>query len=70
MVDAQRIGLPVRTRLLAIDTTPTGWRLWLGTNDYIHGEFIDLHSNGGVERVFIRDGESDEVVVVKQGESK
>ena len=66
MVNAQRIGLPLGTRVLAIDTVPHGWRLWLGTRDFVYGDFIDLHHSGRVERIHTFEDEGDMVIVVKE----
>ena len=68
MIDPQRIGLPPGTRILAIDTIPGGWRLWLGTRDYIHGDFINLMHDGHVERVFVREDDGDQTHVIKRAD--
>lgn len=41
------------------------YRLWLHTNDYVLGTFLELLPNGQVNRVTIREGEGDDRVLVR-----
>jgi hypothetical protein len=32
------------------------WRVWLHTNDHQYGTFLELHDDGSIVRVTVRDG--------------
>lgn len=42
------------------------WRLWLHTPDFIHGTYLDMQSNGRIDRVTVRQDEGDEIVCIKE----
>lgn len=64
----ERVALPTRIQgALEYDhAAPFGkWRLWLHTNDFVFGTFLELHPDGRVFRVTVRADEGDEVVLIK-----
>jgi len=61
-----RVGLPNKITVSAIDRDSTNslWRLWLHTNDFVHGTFVALHDDGTVERITTREGDGTEDVAL------
>ena len=41
------------------------WRLWLSTNDYVHGTYLAMYDDGHCERITVRAGEGDDIMLVK-----
>ena len=41
------------------------WRLWLATNDFVHGTYLALFDDGHCERVTVRAGEGDDIMLIK-----
>ena len=48
-----------------IEGWATTWKVWLHTNDWVHGTYMLLYANGKIERVTVRADEGDDIVVVK-----
>lgn len=44
------------------------WIIWQHTTDFIHGTYLVLYDNGRIERVTSRDGEGDDVHVIREGD--
>jgi len=63
--DHSVVGVPLGTRLQRIIRLDNGWRLWLATNDFKHGTYLDIHNNGMIVRVTVRADEGDECFVVR-----
>lgn len=73
------VHVPLGTRLMRLEridrcqyhdeertqTVEPHWKAWTGTSDFIHGTFLRLYDSGKVERVTIREGEGDEVLLVR-----
>jgi hypothetical protein len=66
----QRVGIPNRLQGGALDFIPnnSSWRLWLHTNDWIHGTYVEMFPDGSANRVTIRADEGDDVVPIKPKE--
>jgi hypothetical protein len=65
-VSRGRIALPLRMQGACIDDLGGGkWRVWLHTNDHIHGTYLELYSDGKVNRVTTRADEGDETWLIK-----
>jgi hypothetical protein len=64
-----RIAIPNRLQGGAIEDFTHSmiphWRIWLHTNDWIHGTFLELYPSGKINRVTIRQDEGDDIVCVK-----
>jgi hypothetical protein len=61
----RRVALPSRLQGSAIDQLPDGvWRIWLHTNDHVHGSYLLLYPSGKVERITVRDVNDVENVMV------
>ena len=72
MADHDTVGIPRNTKLQRIVRTrmhtmsaPYGWRLWIATNDYILGTYIELYDDGRVYTVTVRSDEGDEITYVR-----
>lgn len=67
----KRVAIPQRLQGGAIEEAASFskyvmvWRVWLHTNDWVHGTFLLLYQNGMIERVTVREDEGDDIVVVK-----
>ena len=59
------VGTPLGTRLQRIVRMEHGWRLWLSTNDYVHGTYLECHNSGMIERITVREDEGDEVILIR-----
>lgn len=73
------VHVPLGTRLMRLEriggcqyhdgeedkTIEPHWKAWIGTSDFIHGTFMRLYDNGKVECVTIREGEGDEVLLIR-----
>lgn len=58
----KRIAFPPRLQGGAADYDEVNkcWRIWLHTNDYIHGTYLELNWDGKATRVVTRVDEGDE----------
>jgi len=63
--DTTTLALATSIRLRRILRLPHGWCLWIDTADYVHGTFYELHDNGCVNRVTVREDRGDEVEVMR-----
>jgi hypothetical protein len=63
--DHNTIAVPLGTRLLRMIRLPHGWRLWLSTNDFIYGTYLELFDDGRILRVTARQDEGDEMFWVR-----
>jgi hypothetical protein len=63
------IGVPTGTRLHRIIRLEHGWRLWLSTNDYIHGTYLECHNSGIVTRTTVREDEGDETIPIRPADN-
>ncbi len=72
----KRVAIPNRLQGAAIDeisvqSTLFGvppciiWRLWLHTDDWKHGTYLELHPDGMIERVTEREEEGPDVMRIK-----
>ena len=59
------IGIPVGTRLQRIVRHEHWWQVWIATNDFIHGTFLQLHDDGTIYNVTERVNEGPEIFEVK-----
>lgn len=63
------IHIPLGTRLMRLERETTDnlgrWKVWLATKDFKYGTFLRLYDDGCVERVTVREGEGDEIILVK-----
>ena len=69
MASPPRIALPTRIQGALEHHGGGKWRLWLHTNDFVYGTFLELYPDGSCFRVTVRDEEGDEVVLIKPGEA-
>jgi hypothetical protein len=44
------------------------WRVWLHTNDHVYGTYLELHDDGSITRVTVRDGYDERVEVAPKDE--
>ena len=63
--DTNTIGVPPGTRLQRIIRLPHGWCLWIATNDFMYGTFIELQDSGAILHVVCRVDEGDEIMQVR-----
>lgn len=59
------IGQPPGTRLYGTLRIPGGWRIWIATNDFQLGTYLELYNDGRVYRVTSRRDEGDSQVPVR-----
>lgn len=59
------VGMPLGSRLHRIYRRSYGWQLWIATADFVRGTYLELHDNGQIVRVTIRDDEGDEHFAVR-----
>ena len=50
MTDHNTIALALSVRLRRIIRLPNGWRLWLDTEDFKLGTYLELHDDGRLIR--------------------
>ena len=55
------IGMPIGSRLYRIVRLPRGWRLWIATNDFINGTYLELFEDGRILHCTARADEGEEV---------
>jgi hypothetical protein len=68
---AERVALPKRIQgALDWDSNTKCHILWLHTADYVYGTYLELHPNGKVVRVTVRDDEGDDVHTVRPQQEK
>lgn len=67
-----RIAIPNRLQSGCIerDHRMNTWRVWLHTNDFIHGTFLCLYADGKVTRVTIREGEGDDEHLIRHADKE
>lgn len=69
--DHASVGCPLGTRLhRVVRVNPEVWRLWVATNDYVLGTYLELHSSGEIVRVTARSDEGDEVYLVRPSDQE
>ena len=59
------VGMPIGSRLHRIIRLEHGWRLWISTNDYVYGTYLECHNSGIVKRITVRPDEGDEEIMVR-----
>jgi len=59
------VGTAPGTRLMRMIRLPRGWRLWLSTNDFIFGTYLELFDDGRILRCTVRKDEGDEYFWVR-----
>jgi hypothetical protein len=59
------VGIAPGTRLHRIIRLPNGWRVWIATNDYKYGTYLELHDSGRVCHCTTRVDEGEEVFEVR-----
>lgn len=63
------IAIPPGTKMLRIERVPDGyWKLWLNTNNFKHGTFLELHDDGSILRTTIRTDDVEETITVKEAD--
>lgn len=66
-----RIGIPLRTPLVALFRVTSGWHVWIAVRDtqlpytQWQGTYLCLDDMGGVTRVTVYDDGHEDVMVVK-----
>lgn len=55
--------------IVDMDGYGSTWRVWLHTNDWIHGTYLLLYKDGKIERVTVREDEGDDIIVVKPADT-
>jgi len=63
------IGMPIGAKCQRIVRLARGWRIWLSTNDYRFGTFIELCDDGQVVRFTVRENEGDEIHLVRPNDA-
>ena len=64
-LDHDTIGMPLGTRLMRVIRLTHGWRMWIATNDYKYGSYLEFYDNGLIIRVTTRPDEGDEIFWVR-----
>lgn len=54
------VGMPIGTRAKQLVRLPHGWRLWLATNDFIYGTYLELFDDGRIMNMTTRRDEGDD----------
>jgi len=67
--DKTLVGMPIGTRLHRVYRLPHGWRLWLATNDFRYGTFIELFDDGRVLHCTTRRDEGDDIFWVRPSDA-
>ena len=60
-----RVAIPPKKKLRLIEWHESAWRIWTDTNDFKYGTFIKLYTDGRVERVTIRVGQADDILIIR-----
>lgn len=63
--DHDTLFMPLNSKCQRIVRLARGWRIWLSTNDYKHGTFLELCDDGQVVRFVTRADEGDEMHIVR-----
>ena len=63
--DQRIVGTPPGTRLMRMERLYHGWRLWLATNDFVFGTYLELFDDGRILRCTTRKDEGDEFMWVR-----
>lgn len=60
-----RVAIPPKKQLRLIEWHKGAWRIWTDTIDFKYGTFIKLYADGRVERVTIRVGQADDILIIR-----
>jgi hypothetical protein len=64
------VGMPLGSRCKRIERLIDGWRVWLNTNDYVFGTWLELYDDGSIVSVTTRVDEGDESFVVRPSDDE
>ena len=59
------VGMPLGARCHRITRLPRGWRVWIATNDFVYGTFLELFDDGRVLHCTTRPDEGEDVYWVR-----